>query len=92
MNKRFIIKGAATAIGLTVAFGTNMHDKATLSKETKQEMLNICAADNGCIKALNSSFDSCFKNSISKNSFDGTKLANCVNEYAGEEYFAYEHY
>ena len=30
-----MIKGAAAAIGFTVAIGTNMHEKATLSKETK---------------------------------------------------------
>ena len=85
-----MIKGAAAAIGFTVAIGTNMHDKANLSKDTKQEMLNICATDQDCIKALNSSFDDCFKSSMQADHLDGIKLASCINRYAGENYFAYE--
>lgn len=92
MNKRVMFKGIATVVGVAVAIGTNMHDKATLSQETKQEMLNICGANNNCIRALNSSFDSCFKSSIDFDTLDGGKLANCVNEYAGEDFFAYEYY
>ena len=55
-------------------------------------MLNICATDQDCIKALNSSFGNCFESCMHAKHLDETKLANCVNEYAGKNYFAYEKY
>ena len=92
MNNRMTLKAIATVIGITVAIGSNMQDKAALSKETKQEMLDICGIDESCIKALNNSFDGCFKTSMDDNILDVGKLADCVNDRAGKDYFAYEYY
>ncbi|MEL6494873.1 MAG: hypothetical protein AAFQ41_07085 [Cyanobacteria bacterium J06623_7] len=90
MNRRIIFKASATLVGIGVAINTSMHNQA-LFKETKQEMLSICSTNNDCVQALNNSFDRCYDNSINDDILDLVQLANCVNEYAGKSYFAYEY-
>ena len=86
MNQRNIYKAVGTIIGVSIAVNTIMHNNA-LSKEIKQEMLNICGTDSNCIKAVDSSFDNCLNRSTKNDLIDVSKIGTCINSYAGENYF-----
>lgn len=94
------MKKVVKAVVFTAVAGTSIalkfSNQSAVAEETKAQMLDVCATDITCIEVVDNYFERCFNtyysmgSRYSSASLDARGLANCVNKYAGGEYFIVE--
>ena len=94
------MKKVVKAVVFTAVAGTSIalkfSNQSAVAKETRSQMLDVCATDITCVEVVNNYFEQCFNtyysmgSRYSSASLDTQGLANCVNKYGGGEYFIVE--
>jgi hypothetical protein len=97
MNLRRVGGGIAVfVVAVGVALGSKMMGKDRAAKDVKGRLMTICAENQDCTKAVTLHFDSCFDKHYSMGgrykagSLKTQAFTQCMNEKAGENYFAHE--
>ena len=87
-------KVAGALVGVVLVLGMKFYNKASAHDDVQGRLVQLCAGDTECVAAVSQHYEACFdasykmggRRSSSKLDVDG--LVACVNEAAGEPYFA----
>jgi len=85
---------AGALFAIVAVLGMKFYGKASAHDDVKARLVELCEGDTGCLSAVEAHYDACFDGSYkmggrrSSSKLDVDGLVACVNQAAGEPYFA----
>lgn len=92
MGKRIL----GALVGVAVLIGMKFYNKSSSHDEVRARLVELCAGDASCGRAVEQHFESCFDASYKlggrrqSSHLEAEQLVSCINSRSGKEHFTFD--
>ena len=80
-------------LGVCAVLGMKFYNRSASASDVKAQLVSVCAGDAGCVRTVETHFDSCFESAYKMGGrrrasrLDAEQLAQCLNSKGKQPYF-----